>query len=64
MWLLICLGIVIAAVAYVATMTILAANAKRGHNDRDCGCRYWWGDRRGYDIRAERCPICNPKENQ
>lgn len=30
------------------------------HNDRDYGCRYWWGDRGGYDLANERCLICNP----
>jgi hypothetical protein len=33
---------------------------RRLHNDRDYACHYWWGDRGGYDLRAERCPICNP----
>lgn len=34
---------------------------RRRHNDRDHRCTYWWGDRGGYDLRAERCPICNPE---
>lgn len=34
---------------------------RRLHNDRDFACIYWWGDRGGYDLRAERCLICNPR---
>lgn len=28
------------------------------HNDRDYECKYWWGDRGGYDYRHQYCPIC------
>jgi hypothetical protein len=35
---------------------------KSGHNDKDFQCKYWWGDRGGYDLNRERCTICNPKE--
>jgi hypothetical protein len=31
------------------------------HNDRDFECRYWWGDRGGYNFRQMRCLICNPE---
>lgn len=34
---------------------------RRDHNDRDYACEYWWGDRGGYELAAERCPICNPR---
>lgn len=36
----------------------------KGHNDRDFHCRYWWGDRGGYDLSRETCPTCNPKEGR
>lgn len=32
------------------------------HNDQDPACRYWWGDRSGYDLRTQRCRVCNPTE--
>lgn len=38
------------------------ADARAGHDDRDYACKYWYGDRGGYDIHAVRCPICNPEE--
>lgn len=34
---------------------------RQDHNDRDVNCKYWWGDRGGYDLRAEVCPICSPR---
>ena len=34
---------------------------RRLHDDRDLECRYWWGDRSGYDIHGVKCPICNPE---
>jgi len=33
---------------------------RRLHNDRDYECKFWWGDRGGYDLHSQRCPICNP----
>ena len=39
----------------------LERRERRGHNDRDYLCKYWWGDRGGYDLAAERCSICNPR---
>jgi len=39
-----------------------ARDRRRDHNDRDYNCRYWWGDRGGYDLRSQRCLICNPEE--
>lgn len=37
---------------------------RRLHDDRDYDCRYWWGDRGGYDLNAVRCLICNPRGDQ
>jgi hypothetical protein len=37
----------------------LAARRERAtHNDRDYECRYWWGDRGGYDLHREVCTVC------
>lgn len=33
------------------------------HNDRDYECRYWWGDRGGYLLSQEKCPICRACES-
>lgn len=38
----------------------LARRAERRlHDDTAYGCRYWWGDRAGVNLRAV-CPICGP----
>lgn len=33
---------------------------RKDHNDRDVDCQHWWGDRGGYDLRTQRCLVCNP----
>ena len=40
----------------------LRRDDKRGHNDRDYRCKFWYGDRSGsrVGVTLERCPVCNP----
>ena len=37
---------------------------RRRHDDRDYACRYWWGDRGGYDLSSVRCAVCNPERER
>lgn len=33
---------------------------RQRHNAQDYYCRFWTGDRAGYDLRA-RCHVCHPE---
>lgn len=33
---------------------------RAAHDDTAYGCRYWWGDRAGVNLRAV-CPVCEPQ---
>jgi hypothetical protein len=55
-------GCILACLIGAALMDFaLRAKHKSGHNDRDYYCKFWWGDRGGYNYQLERCYICRPK---
>lgn len=52
----------VCTVALIVIQAIRAHRERAGHNDRDFGCQFWWGDRSGsaFGVTRERCGICRP----